>query len=129
MRRLLSIFFLFIYLGSFSEVGQLFKLPQLIEHFEEHRSQEPRLSMIAFLKMHYKGVFNVDDDYKEDQRLPFRNSVNLAYVFVVCEAPRQVSVPVPYSNLVSKTFFTNNDSANHLWGHIDIFQPPREDMS
>ena len=115
-----------IYLGSFSEIGQLFKLPKLVEHFEEHRLQEPSLSVLAFLKMHYKGVFSVDDDYKEDQRLPFRNSLCLAYVFVVCEAPKQLFAPVPYSNLVDIFFYINNDPAIHLWGHYDIFQPPRE---
>lgn len=71
MKSAVSIFFLILVVSVQTPVGQLFKLPVLIEHFIKHQKQEG-LSLIEFLGVHYKTVHN-DADSKEDEQLPFKS--------------------------------------------------------
>ena len=125
MRKLLTFFVLIAYLSSFSEFGQLFKLPQLVKHFKEHQLVQPSLQVLQFLQMHYTGIFEVDDDYQQDQKLPFRTTVCQAHVVLICDAPLQMNAPLPPVYLLEKNFELNNDPACSMFGYYDIFQPPR----
>lgn len=55
---------------SATELSQLFKIPDLIEHYCEHHALNREMSPIAFLKMHYDHPAK-DRDYKKDRKLPF----------------------------------------------------------
>lgn len=72
MRNLCSIWLLTIYLCSTTQLGELLKLPILIEHFIEHRQQDPYFSLGSFLNMHYLADTVIDDDYSRDMELPFK---------------------------------------------------------
>lgn len=125
MRKMLTFFVLIAYLSSFSEFGQLFKLPQLVKHFKEHKLVHPDLKVMQFLKMHYTGIFEVDDDYQQDQKLPFRTTVCQVHVLLICDAPLQMQAPLPPAYLMEKKFELRNDPACSMHGFYDIFQPPR----
>lgn len=125
MRKLLTLMVLMAYLSSFSEFGQLFKLPQLVKHFKEHKLVQPDLALMQFLQMHYTGIFEVDDDYQQDQKLPFRTTVCQANVVLICETPLQMHAPLPPVYLLEKNFELHNDPASSMYGCYDIFQPPR----
>ncbi len=87
MRKMLTIFFLTIYVVSTTELGQLLKIPALVEHYFEHKKKSSEVSIINFLVHHYKGnhlknhPFN--RDYERDQNLPFMNSTVLSMTFVL----------------------------------------------
>ena len=64
--------FLFTYLSTFTEVRQLTKLPNLIEHYISHKLINADLSFADFFKIHYVDEQLLDSDYKQDMKLPFK---------------------------------------------------------
>lgn len=83
MKKLISILLLSLYLVSTTEVYQLLKIPALIEHYWEHKTLNPEMSLIAFLKTHYDHPVK-DGDYSKDQKLPFViHSIPLSLVFTI----------------------------------------------
>lgn len=58
------------YLLSSTELKQLLKIPFLIEHFIEHKSQKNDLSLMAFFALHYGSEHSKDTD---DLKLPFKS--------------------------------------------------------
>ncbi|MCG2792010.1 MAG: hypothetical protein L6262_00490 [Weeksellaceae bacterium] len=85
MKKLISILLLSLYLVSTTELYQLLKIPDLIEHYCEHKTLNPQMSVAQFLKMHYDHPVK-DGDYKKDQRLPFViHSAPLALFFTVSQ--------------------------------------------
>ncbi|MBY0536484.1 MAG: hypothetical protein K2P88_11585 [Chitinophagaceae bacterium] len=125
MRKALGIFFLVIYSFSFSEFHQLMKIPAFIQHYTQHSKNDPSLSVLDFIKIHYKGIFEVDDDYQQDQQLPFRSSDCMVYSVSICEAPVLFFEVSPNPPVIQKQFFPHDESAEHLACLRDVFQPPR----
>ncbi|KKX48475.1 hypothetical protein L950_0220790 [Sphingobacterium sp. IITKGP-BTPF85] len=85
--KVLAIFFLTTYLISTTELGQLLKFPMLVEHYFEHKEKSPQISVIEFLALHYEGNHLEnhphDDDYDQDQKLPFiMHGTVLSFCFV-----------------------------------------------
>lgn len=115
-----------IYSLTLTEFHQLLKIPALIEHYVEHHHEDPSLSLMSFLKLHYPGKFQVDDDYSKDQQLPFRSSdfsVTNAF-FVVLPAIGQVvhpDYPEP-----RQEFLPIKEKDYTFLNSRDIFQPPRQ---
>jgi hypothetical protein len=125
MRKAATYLLIAFYSLTLTEFHQLLKIPALVEHYVEHHQEDPSLSLLSFLKMHYPGKFLVDDDYSKDQQLPFRSSdcsVTTAF-FVVLPATQQVDPPnYPEPR---KEFLLENESAYSFLNSRDIFQPPR----
>ncbi|MCS4302455.1 hypothetical protein [Chryseobacterium sp. BIGb0232] len=72
-----------LYLVSTTELYQLLKIPELIEHYIEHKELNPEMTLTAFLKTHYDYPVK-DGDYGKDQRLPFIiHSTPLALIFTI----------------------------------------------
>lgn len=85
MVKTLSIFFLSTYLFTFVQVNELFKIPILVEHFNEHQLEHPNLSMIQFIVNHYMDEIVYDDDYSKDIELPFKSTtINTTFSIVCC---------------------------------------------
>lgn len=83
MKKLISILLLFLYLVSTTELYQLLKTPELVEHYFEHKEQNPDMSLIAFIKTHYDNPVK-DGDYGKDKKLPFIiHSAPLSLVFTI----------------------------------------------
>lgn len=87
MKRTFAILFLVIYMSSTTEFYQLWKLPVLVEHFFEHKTQDSSITLMDFLVIHYGGNHleghPQNDDFEQDQRLPFMNFSNtLSFCFV-----------------------------------------------
>ncbi len=74
MRKILAIFFLSTYLLAATACNQLLKIPALITHFSEHKSQNRALDFLEFLKMHYllPPQAHQDNDQDRDMQLPFK---------------------------------------------------------
>lgn len=96
----------------------------LMQHFVEHQAFEPNTTFWDFIKEHYNGKFEVDEDYERDSQLPFRTSDYVSYSITITETPPQIELVCPDFPLVSKYHITNDES--HLFGLVaDIWQPPR----
>lgn len=129
VKKAIAIFFMGIYMLSFSEFHQFLRMPVLVQHFVEHRQQDPRISLLAFLEEHYIHQYIQDEDYQRDNQLPFRAAdcciVN-ANSLPSCECPHQAVVAVAASSIEMKNEFILYDEDNHsLLTVADIFQPPR----
>lgn len=75
MKRAISIFFLLVFLSTSSIVNQLFKLPNLIEHFalHQHDHDHNASSFLDFLKEHYSNTSSHNTQAKHHHdNLPFK---------------------------------------------------------
>ena len=126
MRRIFSIFFIFIYLFSVIEVHQYFKIPVLMEHFTEHRLEDKSLTLWTFLCIHYAHGDVKDADYEKDMKLPFKSFDNCHFSTVVTLLPENKFtfensfVPIS-TRTISKFYkqFSSISSLNSIW------QPPK----
>lgn len=73
MRKNLAILLISFHLVGNTEVGQVFKLPRLLDHFKKHHQQNPSVSFIDFIIMHYAGDDGTSSDDDQDQQLPCHN--------------------------------------------------------
>lgn len=120
MRTPVTIFLLVLMVSIQTPVGQLFKLPLLIEHLIKHQKQYG-VSLFGFLQDHYSPDHN-DADLPEDEQLPFKNitfytigyaivpGVFKTTVFITLPADRRIIFPETYT------------PQQHLGS---IFHPPR----
>lgn len=120
MKTASGIFLLILMLSIQTPLGQLVKLPVLIEHFIKHQKQEG-VSLIGFLTDHYATDHN-DADLPEDENLPFKNiSFNtIGYAIVTPASQPNVFAPLPADK---KVIFPGIYTPQlHL---VSIFHPPR----
>ncbi|MXO04985.1 hypothetical protein [Flavobacterium sp. HBTb2-11-1] len=95
MRKLIVYIFIFLIASNSSFVQQFYKLPILIEHYQEHR-QLMDLSFIDFLSMHYWGEDLKDNDADRDMQLPFKTISSSAFHFVFILDDKDL-LPVPFN--------------------------------
>ncbi len=74
MKKSIAISFLFIFLCANTEIGQLLKIPTLIQHFKEHHDDDLDISFADFIDFHYNNDKQHSDTDKHDnhQNLPFK---------------------------------------------------------
>ena len=121
MTRTVSILLLFAYLTSFTEFSEVLRLPLLIQHYTEHKSQVNDMSFTEFLAMHYETDVAHDD---QDHDLPFKDcSHSLCCSSVVMPAQKiSLSVNAVAVNQIHTSFYLLHEP-ELLSG--DIFQPPK----
>ncbi len=62
-----------VYVAAATPAGELLKLPALIGHFAEHRQENPRMTVLSFVILHYFSGDVRDADYERDMQLPFKS--------------------------------------------------------
>lgn len=88
MKKIISIFFICIYLISFTEAKEILKLPLLIEHFQEHKSEKKETTVLGFFVLHYLSGNIKDSDYHEDMKLPFKTHDFSCYNLTIQDLPK-----------------------------------------
>ncbi|HUH19403.1 hypothetical protein [Albibacterium sp.] len=128
MKKMFAIFFLSVYLISTTELSQLLKFPILVEHFIEHKEKNPKISVVDFLVLHYNNHLEnhpLDDDYDQDQKLPFIAPANILNFCFIYAPPLSFEIKVEiYLSPESKVLpfddiFSDNDFLSSIW------QPPQ----
>jgi hypothetical protein len=76
LKKFAIITVLFIYLVSATELRELLKFPDMLEHYKEHKEKNKELSFFDFLGMHYSDVKHEDGDAEKDNKLPFKSHDN-----------------------------------------------------
>lgn len=124
MKKLIAILLLSLYLVSTTELYQFLKMPVLIEHYLEHKGENPKITLVSFIKMHYDNPVK-DADYKTDQQLPFiSHGCHLVVVFTLASPftlhfPKNILQVIPSKKSFYKGNFYNLEILNSIW------QPPK----
>jgi hypothetical protein len=125
MRKMVAIFFLSVYLTAFTPFKEVWKLPVLIEHFMEHRAQDPSISILAFLDMHYMHGSPHDADYDRDMQLPFKMVSHTSLItFAIPSSPIHFQTAPPLYCKKEKPLLYNSTAYSFNF-HNSIWQPPR----
>ena len=124
MQRRIAILFLGLVLITNLECYQFIKLPILIEHFREHRVDNPQMTFWDYWNIHYKG-HPKDADYNRDQQLPFQTSEMIQVI-----STSGFILPQIYSFSFTLKLINNSVSSYYKgfkleYNSADIFQPPR----
>lgn len=106
-----------------TSIGQLLKVPNLIDHYNEHKSKvaNQSVSFTDFIKDHY--LKNTQNNKKEHQDLPFKtfeNSVNTLFTFPILSF--QLLMEIIFFD-VNKIFFYKNSFKSNLFA--SIWLPPK----
>lgn len=126
MKNILVYSLLSLFVLAHTELIQVVKLPLLVEHFLEHKSENKSVNIFSFLYIHYIKEVQTDNDYSEDIKLPFKSNqvsqnssssslvplqfiLSSVYVFITC--------------LKNTAIFSFNFISSSY--HIAIWQPPR----
>ena len=120
MKPVTAIFLLLLLTITQTPLGQLLKLPSLIEHFYKHQRNDG-ITFSKFLSDHYSKEHN-DADRSEDDQLPFKTmiiqAIGVAIVPGIVKADVALDFDVPLKVMVSDTYTPQQ----HLYS---IFHPPR----
>ncbi|MEN5307946.1 hypothetical protein ABE425_10545 [Chryseobacterium cucumeris] len=125
MKKLISILLLFLYLVSTTELYQLLKIPELVEHYFEHKELNPDMTLTAFLKTHYDHPVK-DGDYGKDQKLPFIiHSAPLSLVFTINQGFSFETGPYHFSSLESHKIPSKDEDLCYKGFLNSVWEPPR----
>jgi hypothetical protein len=109
---------------SNTEFHELLKIPILITHYQEHKSETPGLTLAQFLSSHYTNNNTKDNDYTRDSQLPFKTAEHLSTSITVFLSHFDVKLPVPhFNNNVDLPFYRASFVSFPLLSNI--WQPPK----
>lgn len=129
MKKLISILLLFLYLVSTTELYQLLKIPELVEHYFEHKELNPDMTLTAFLKTHYDHPVK-DRDYGKDQRLPFIiHSAPLSLVFTINQGFSFETTMYHFSALEFHKIPSKDEDLCYKGFLNSVWEPPRLSFS
>ncbi len=123
MRKLIIYIFVFLIVSNIGFFQQFYKLPVLIEHYNEHK-QRQNVSFIDFLEMHYWGEDLNDNDTDRDMQLPFKHISSSSFQLVFVPADKAVfniSINIGFSKSDSIPYKSNLYSNPALFS---VFRPP-----
>jgi len=126
VQKVIVILLIGVYLFSTTELAQLLKLPVLIEHYKEHKYQNPAITFLGFLNLHYNNGNKVDDDYDKDMKLPFKTVSDIASSCVINIPPTAFTISQPtfeYQEIKKKYSHTSNLLLPSF--SANIWQPPK----
>ena len=106
-------------------MGELLKLPFLIQHFLEHHADDAGKSFLTFLHEHYSIEKNDDAQHKEHEKLPFKSHHPLAaqsQVFCLSSLNFECK---PDSPIIIKEQNIHQEHFHYSSALSRIWQPPR----
>ena len=123
MRKIIVYIFIFLIVSNIGFFQQFYKLPILIEHYNEHQERQD-VSFIDFLEMHYWGEDLNDNDSDRDMQLPFKHISSASFQLVFVPAEKHIfDIPftVDFSESVIIPYTSNLYSNPALFA---VFRPP-----
>jgi hypothetical protein len=124
MQRWLAHFFLILFLLQSTELGELLKLPLLVEHYSQHVHLHPGTTVVGFLKMHYFDKTVVDKDYAQDMQLPFKTLDKHILLIQLSMPPVAVDISHLHTFYLGPRSIYFSDFIPHTFSD-KLFQPPR----
>ncbi len=124
VKKAAVVFLTTLFFISNTEFHELLKVPVLIAHYLEHKSETPDLTLAQFFSIHYNSNNTKDEDYARDSQLPFKTTEHLSSSVTVFLSHFTVKLPVPYlNNNVELPFYRASFVSFQLLSNI--WQPPR----
>jgi hypothetical protein len=124
MRKTLLIILTTVHFFGNTEIGQAFKLPNLITHYFEHCRLNPGIGFFEFLSMHYGGNDGTHADDQKDNRLPCHN-LHHNTLSVVCFKIQDESYPEIEAQYKIKKYGRLSENSLSQECVFSFFQPPR----
>lgn len=121
MNKVVAFFLVTVFLCANTSIGQLLKVPNLIEHYIEHKNEAETNSFVQFIKVHYSQ--NTENNQEEHQNLPFKtfeNTTNVLFVFSFSTFQLERIKPLIS---VKKKFFYKKSFKSNLF--TSIWLPPK----
>lgn len=123
MNKLVTFFLITVFLCTNTSIGELFKIPNLIEHYKDHKLEASNTSssFINFIKEHYSK--NSKNNPKEHENLPFKtldNSINSLFIFTISNF---LLVVKKVTFVPNKVFFYKKSFKSNLF--TSIWLPPK----
>ena len=121
----LAVTFLVESLFPHAEVAEFIKVPELLKHFENHKQEDPSISFLEFLHLHYGDSQHAHRDQQHHQKLPFSKShhhhVNLVQVI---QAPEEIKSSIDFTLLrkIEVVFYSESKVSTPSTG---VWQPPK----
>ena len=123
MRRYLYIISALLFLNASTELHQFSRLPFLLTHYRDHKAENPLMSVLFFLKLHYSDTHPADNDDKEDQQLPFKTVVTLIHTDIPI-INREQNIDSPYKLIIDRPGLFHIENIPSCPA-VSIFHPPR----
>ena len=122
MNKLIAYFLISVFMCANTSIGQLLKVPNLIEHYNEHKNEltNDSISFIDYIVSHYSK--NADNNHDHED-LPFKtldNSSNTLFAFSIITYQIQVVKSIISTQ---KKFFYNKSFKSNLIA--SIWLPPK----
>ncbi|MBL7813592.1 MAG: hypothetical protein JNL70_01210 [Saprospiraceae bacterium] len=126
MKRIIVILLAIQILSGNILLPELAKVPQLLQHFDEHQRENKMLNFLAFLKMHYADPEHQQKDATKHGSLPLK-STSLAHAEIIVLSETTPSVifndnptfsEKPILPTTENLFFDSKI-------RFSVFQPPR----
>ncbi len=125
MKRFFSILLLIGFLSSTTELHELFKLPHLVYHFFEHRSEHPETSLAQFLQIHFSNEHkNQKEDNHDNGCLPFQGEHNHPVQLLHFYANNHTDFRLIPQNNSIKNLYSSQPSLSSTY-FANIWQPPK----
>ncbi|WP_146603245.1 hypothetical protein [Flavobacterium aquaticum] len=123
MNKLIAFFLISVFMCANTSIGQLLKIPNLIEHYIEHKNEltTASISFIDFLESHYSK--NAENNPEEHQDLPFKTFEITSTVFVLVNHTNFQIQPVKAVIPSKQKFFYHQSFKSHLI--TTIWLPPK----
>lgn len=125
MRRHFAYILLGLYLCTATEAYQLLKLPLLAVHFYQHAKEEPGITLIQFLRIHYAEKTVYDDDWQQDMQLPFKTCSQVELSLPACFRTEPLTLQMPAGQPLLSFYNPFIPSLQGIIRESEIFQPPR----
>jgi len=122
--RKVSLFILSaVFAFSATELHQLVRLPQLAEHFREHKRENPSLSLFGFLQLHYTVDHPLDNDEDDDNQLPFKTTEAIGHVdFSISSSRLNLNTQPEFAAAVNHITHPEGDPCHRVYA---VFRPPQ----
>jgi hypothetical protein len=124
MRNILLIILASVHFFGNTEISQVFKVPNLINHYFEHCRLNPGMSFFQFLSMHYGGDDGTNADNDKDDQLPCHNLHHNTLSVVCFKIQEAASIDILSSDRTDG--YVMPLLTYHPQEHIfSFFKPPR----
>lgn len=122
---LLAVTFLTESLFPNAEVLEFVKIPELVQHFENHKLENPSITFLEFLSLHYGDSQHAARDTKHHHKLPFSKShyQHVAGLQVI-QTPEQVTSSTDFTLIrkIDVVLYFEREVSTPPHG---VWQPPR----
>ncbi len=113
-----------VFAFSATELHQLIRLPQLVEHFRDHKQEAPAMSLFGFLQLHYTADHPMDNDDTDDNQLPFKTTEAISHVdFSISIGRLNINTQPEFAAAVNQTTHPEGEPCHRVYA---VFHPPQE---